>query len=209
MPYSRPSPASTAETDFSGVYCSSRAVPKHDAVFFARHAFGDDESFWRFVKQSAQEAGHYRMAGECFYSEQCASLRHKFRGDDYQSLRGLKKLARIFTGLRLLPELIFGRLLFGYGERPVRVLAAGALIILACAFFYAQQGMLIYRGNGGEASFLQGLYFSMITFTTLGYGDLFPVAEGLCRLVAMVEAVAGGCLMALFVVCLAKRFSRG
>jgi hypothetical protein len=53
------------------------------------------------------------------------------------------------------------------------------------------------------------LYFSTITFTTLGYGDLYPSPEGFYRQLAMAEAVAGGCLMALFVVCLAKRYSRG
>ena len=111
--------------------------------------------------------------------------------------------------MRLLPELVFGRLLFGYGERPVRVLIASALVIVLCAFFYSRPDLLIYRGGQVEPSFLQGLYFSTITFTTLGYGDFYPSAHGFCRQFAMAEAAAGGCLMALFVVCLAKRFSRG
>lgn len=199
-----------AQTDFSGVYSSSRAVPACEAVHFARRRFGDDESFWRFAKQSAQEAGYYRLAGECFYSERCASLWQKFRGIDYQNLSPIKKFLRWLLSIRLLPELVFGRFLFGYGERPVHVLLTSAFIIAACAFFYSQQGTLIYRqGLNENSSFLQGLYFSTITFTTLGYGDLYPDPAGLCRIVAMTEAVAGGCLMALFVVCLAKRFSRG
>ena len=100
-------------------------------------------------------------------------------------------------------------MLFGYGERPTRVLMASALIILLCAFFYASPGMLASRATLTQQSLLQGLYFSVITFTTLGYGDLYPAAGGLCRFVAMAEAVAGASLIALFVVCLAKRFSRG
>jgi len=109
----------------------------------------------------------------------------------------------------LLPELVFGKLLFGYGERPVRVLVAAVMLILFCALLYAKEGMLIYAGAAQRQSFIQGLYFSTVTFTTLGYGDLHPAREGFCRLLAMFEAVSGGCLMALFVVCLAKRFSRG
>jgi len=198
-----------AQTDFGGVYSSSRTVPAYDTIFFARRRFGEDESFWRFVKQSAQEAGYYQLAGECFYNERSARLWKKLRGQNYDALTKLKKTARIIWSVRLLPEFIFGKMLFGYGERPVRVLLASAIIIVACAFFYSQPGQLVYRGPQTEPSFSQGLYFSTITFTTLGYGDLYPSAEGLCRQLAMTEAVAGGCLMALFVVCLAKRFSRG
>ena len=199
------------QSDFDGVYSSSRAVPAYDFISFGRRRFGEDESFWRFVKQSAQEAGYYQQAGECFYNERCARLRYKLHGSNYDQLSLPQKFGRQVAAIRLLPELIFGRLLFGYGERPIRVLAASALIILFCAVFYAQPGALEYRHEsaGASLSLGQGLYFSTITFTTLGYGDLYPSPDGFCRALAMTEAVAGGCLMALFVVCLAKRFSRG
>jgi len=197
------------QVDFSGVYSSSRAVPAADGVTFDRSRYGEDESFWRFVKQSAQEAGHYQLAGEYFYRERCANLSAKLRGRVDDTAAGWRKAARHVLAVRFLPELVFGRLLFGYGERPVRVLVASALIILVCGAFYAQPGALAYRGVSGGGSFFEGLYFSTITFTTLGYGDLYPSPSGYYRLLAMSEAVAGGCLMALFIVCLAKRFSRG
>lgn len=197
------------QTDFGGVYSSSRAVPLYDSIFFGRRRYGDDESFWRFVKQSAQEAGYYQLAGECFYSERCARLWQKSRGTGYDTISPPKKLMRMIWSVRLLPEFIFGRLLFGYGERPVRVLLASALIIILCAFFYSRPGALVYREGPIEPSFFHGLYFSTITFTTLGYGDFYPSAHGFCRQLAMAEAAAGGCLIALFIVCLAKRFSRG
>jgi len=197
------------QTDFGGVYSSSRAVPVYESVVFGRKQYGEDESFWRFVKQSAQEAGYYQLAGDCFYNERCARLWKKFRGPAYDSLSPLKKLARLLLAVRLLPELIFGRLLFGYGERPVRVLVASAFIIIFCALLYTQPGALKFREGPTEPSFRQSLYFSTTTFTTLGYGDFYPSPHGFCRTLAMAEAVTGGCLMALFVVCLAKRFSRG
>ncbi|MBL7106814.1 MAG: potassium channel family protein [Phycisphaerae bacterium] len=196
-------------TDFSGVYSSSRSVPEFENIKFARKKFGDDESFWRFAKQSAQEAGYYHFAGECFYNERCAGLRTKSKGQNYDKLPLNAKIKKSITSIRLLPELIFGKILFGYGERPVRVLLASAVIIITCAFLYAQPNMLAYRTGPTENDFLQGLYFSMITFTTLGYGDLYPEPNSICRIIAMTQATAGGFLMALFVVCLAKRFSRG
>ena len=194
------------ETDFSGAYSSSRSVPAYNAIYFAHHKHGDDESFWRFVKQSAQEAGYYQLAGECFYRERCSRLLKKASGPFSAKFSTSKK---IINSVRLLPELIFGKMLFGYGERPVRVLIASAIIILFCAFFYWDAGSLDSRTHDVENSFMQGLYFSTITFTTLGYGDLYPANDNISRIVAMTEAVSGGCMMALFVVSLAKRFSRG
>jgi uncharacterized protein YjbI with pentapeptide repeats len=196
-------------TDFGGVYSSSKSVPHYGNVHFGRKRFGEDESFWRFVKQSAEDAGYYGMSGESFYNERCAGLNQKLWGSDFVEIGLLKKIIRLGMGIRLLPEFIFGRILFGYGERPARVLFASAFIILMCALFYTQQSALLYHGEPANPSFAQSLYFSTITFTTLGYGDIHPSPEGFCRTLAMFEAVAGGCLMALFVVCLSKRFSRG
>lgn len=196
--------------DFDGVYASSRAIPKHDSIYFAKKRYGGDESFWRFAKQSATEAGYYQFAGECFYNERCARLWKKIYGPiPTQQLSLAKKIWHNIWSVRLLPELVFGKLLFGYGERPIRVLGASALVILFCAFLYARPDVLLHRAGTNEPSFLQGLYFSTVTFTTLGYGDLYPAANTFSRLIAMTEAAIGGCLMALFVVCLAKRFSRG
>jgi hypothetical protein len=203
--------------DFSGVYSRHKSVPIYDNISFVRHYFGDDASFWRFVKQVCQEAGHYQQAGECFYRERCAHFWHRFRGPNYEKLTAFGKLGRWLLWFRLLPEFLLGRLLFGYGERPTRVLVAGAVIILACAVFYShgsailafQYGMERGGYQTGGLTFWEGLYYSTVTFTTLGFGDIYPASDALTRVVTMFEALAGACLMALFVVTLSKRFSRG
>ncbi len=195
-------------TNFAGVYSSSRSVPEHSNICFARGKYGDDESFWRFVKQSASDAGYYQMAGESFYRERCARLRQKFLGDNFDSLGWKDKALRVVGGVRLLPEVAFGKWLFGYGERPIRILTFSLLIILICGLIFSADGALSLHGQPQGGSFLQGLYFSTITFTTLGYGDLYPTADTIYRQVAMIEAASGALLVALFVVAMAKRFSR-
>ena len=205
-------------TDFGGCYSKSRAVPIYESVRFMRGRYGDDETFWRFIKQSCQEAGYYQLAGESFYNERCAYFWRRIRGANYDDLSALKKFGKAVWGLRLMPEFVFGRLLFGYGERPVRVLVASVLIILLCAsFFSSSLASVSYRQAGAQEQaetvkpgFMDGLYFSTITFTTLGFGDMYPNSEStVTKCVAMTEAMSGACLMALFVVCLSKRFSRG
>lgn len=202
--------------DFSGVYSRHKSVPIYDNVSFGRHYFGDDASFWRFIKQVCQEAGHYQQAGECFYRERCAHFWHRFRGPHYEKLTGIGKIGRWFLWFRLLPEFVLGRLLFGYGERPIRVLGAGFVIIFLCGLFYCSDAASFAFQYGLESSrqtdqltLLEGLYYSTVTFTTLGFGDICPAADTLTRVVTMLEALAGACLVALFVVTLSKRFSRG
>ena len=200
-------------TDFSGVYARSKSVPVYESVHFSRHTYGDDESFWRFIKQSAQEAGYYQLAGESFYMERCAHFWKRFRGNNYDELSAAAKILRWIAGVKLLPELIFGRLLFGYGERPIRVLFASAAVVILCAIFYASPySNLEWRIDShiSQPGFIDGLYFSTITFTTLGFGDIYPSPDHLLtRCVAMFEALCGASLMALYVVTLSKRYSRG
>lgn len=198
-------------TDFGGAYSHSKSVPVYESVQFGRRRYGDDETFWRFIKQTAQEAGHYQWAGESFYHERCAAFWRKFRGAGYDDLSFGRKLLRRVWGIRLAPEFVLGRLLFGYGERPVRVLVAGLLVILLAGLFYASPWAHVSsdRGDLQQMTFKNGIYLSTTTFMTIGYGDLYPSPHcGLTRTVAMIEGVCGPCMVALFVVSLAKRFSR-
>ena len=74
----------------------------------------------------------------------------------------------------------------------VYVLAA----IIAFALHHKAAG-LIGRSGPVEPSFWDALYFSVTTFTTLGYGDLQPIPA--MRLATSIEALAGMLSMALFV----------
>ena len=200
-----------AAVDFTGAHSSSKALPIYESVRFTRKSYGEDESFWRFVKQAAQEAGYYRQAGEAFYSERCACFYKRFRGKNYDDLSLGQKTVRWLYGSRLLPELFFGKFLFGYGERPVRVLVVCLLVIVVCAGLYSRFGQLVARDGTVIPShnMTDILYYSTITFTTLGYGDITPCpTSDFTKYLAMIEAICGASLTALFVVGLAKRFSR-
>jgi hypothetical protein len=52
------------------------------------------------------------------------------------------------------------------------------------------------------------LYFSAVTFTATGYGDLVPAANTASRFLAASEGLIGVFLMATFIVCLARRYGR-
>jgi hypothetical protein len=60
------------KADFSGVHSRSKAVPQYDGVCFARQRVGEDETFWRFIKQAAQEAGDTIRPAKIFIANDAA-----------------------------------------------------------------------------------------------------------------------------------------
>jgi hypothetical protein len=98
-------------------------------------------------------------------------------------------------------------LLCGYGEKPYNVLFWWFVAISLFAIAYASMGGP--SGNGGETDPWDSLYFSGVTFTTLGFGDLHPdPSSTMMKLLAAGEAFIGAFLMSLFVVCLTRKLMR-
>lgn len=102
-------------------------------------------------------------------------------------------------------SLTFSALIWGYGERPNRTFYAALLLVFLPVFFY-MQGSLVEGGLIFKPSFLKALYFSVITFTTVGYGDIVPL--GLTRMVAMFEVFCGIFIIPIFVVGLSRKYLR-
>lgn len=85
--------------------------------------------------------------------------------------------------------------------KPMRIVCLAALVIFffAVAYFFCDlrmEGMPV-------KSFGEAFYFSGLTFTTIGYGDITPV--GLARLLAVLEGLFGIVLSSALVVSLVRR----
>ena len=107
-----------------------------------------------------------------------------------------------------------------YGTSPWRVLVTQLVVILLCAAFFPLSGGI--QETAGEQAvtfrvedpttasqywllrvFFKSLYFSVITFATLGYGDIQPIGFW-ARMIAGTEALLGVLLMALLVFVLTR-----
>lgn len=107
----------------------------------------------------------------------------------------------------------------GYGASPWRVIATAGAVIVSCAFLFPLVGEVHAGTPGGSrvkytydfgfgpyynvVVFLHSLYFSIVTFATLGYGDMQPVL-GMAKALAASEALLGQLLMALLVFVLTR-----
>jgi hypothetical protein len=114
----------------------------------------------------------------------------------------------------LVEYIIFG-LTCGYGVYPLRTLGVvGALILFFTTFYligcllFPDKKYLIFQQEGKSLSddtrfhykLYNCFYFSVMTFTTVGYGDLHP--KGGFKVAAMIEGFLGWMTMALFLVTL-------
>ena len=101
----------------------------------------------------------------------------------------LQILLLYITTLCLMPE---KRASISVLTRPAAiaiVLASGAINIGCFAFIHLETGLRDATGLSDSVSALDGLYFSVVTFTTLGFGDLQPFPQG--RLSAALQALCG------------------
>jgi len=103
---------------------------------------------------------------------------------------------------------IFIWLSCGYGVKPWRTAAWAVAIILIFTPFYFWRGgikRLKEENEDGkqDVSLYDAFYFSMTTFTTLGYGDLYP-ADRYRMAAVVIEGLVGWLILALFLVTLAN-----
>lgn len=107
-----------------------------------------------------------------------------------------------------------------YGSSPYRVLLTSAVVIVGFAFLFPLTGgiqetqgsqTITYTLENPENApqwwigrvLFKSLYFSVVTFATLGYGDIQPIGTS-ARFLAGLEALLGALLAALLVFVLAR-----
>ena len=174
--------------------------------FFERRPFRrpeQGEALYRLAKECVHRQGNYRMTSKYHLAERCAA--------EYGNRKkhGCKPWRWGFW--RAGVEWLFARHIFGYGERIRGVPITAAFVILWFASFFWAHAAIGSKVSARELAtyqprFWECVYFSVVSFSTLGYGDLVP--KEAYRLWASAEALLGAALMALFVVALTRKYMR-
>jgi len=183
--------------------------------------FAECEALYRQIKLSYQNSGDYGQGGQFFIREmECKRAQlYTERFPLWFSWNPLVVWDWLSRGATRALWCI-SYYICQHGENPARLAGVMGLVIVFFAFIHSLVGV---ENSGGEFIILPGfampaladlpaqmtkaVYFSVATFTSLGYGDMQPV-EGWGQVVAMVEVSLGIILVALLVGCVIRKLSR-
>lgn len=138
--------------------------------------------------------------GICFYESRIAF---------HRTLKGKKKIRSLLSNL-----------ICGYGEKPYRSIIVTIVMIFIFSLIYMFTGLKTPLGEIGYSylkidftlnslviTFLYSLYFSVATFSTVGYGDLVP-----CNIwgifFSMVEIILGITMVGIWTSTLVRKMTR-
>jgi len=92
----------------------------------------------------------------------------------------------------------------GFGYRPLRIVGTAVAMVFAYAvLFSATDGVVTTGAQPRAANFWECVYFSAITFSTVGYGEFVPAPH--IRLAASTEGALGVFAIGFFAVALTNR----
>ncbi|MDC9512480.1 potassium channel family protein [Pseudoalteromonas sp. CST5] len=154
------------------------------------HSYGSKMQLLKNARLQYQLFGDHESASKVFKKE---------KNLEYQEATKSSKIA-----------LFLYRMSSNYGESPRRVLWNCLLILILSTFFAFALDITVNK-NEGALSFWEQLsrsaYYSVVTFTTLGYGDFYPKTE-LGHFFASLIALLGLIYSSLFMVTVVRKYSR-
>ncbi|MGL5751522.1 MAG: ion channel [Paraclostridium sp.] len=175
----------------------------------------------KYNKEYKRDRYNYYEISYKFYRD----ISYKYKQNNLQSLYGeyyyLSKLMerKTLKGIDKFKSTILW-IICGYGERPTYALISSIEIIFVFTILYMIFGLncgsqlisykeIFLEGRGINFvfnDFIKAFHFSIVTFTTVGYGDVTPI--GYSVFLSGLEMFLGVTMVGLWTATLAKKISR-
>ena len=201
------------QTNLEDIDWGGKYINGWEQIKFYRNA----RASYRQLNTWHQNHEHYDIAGEFLYREwvckrleaweqlsDCLSWRRPWR--TLQALNFQWWLTMVWFLWLGVHELVFG-----YGERPIRVIMAALYVILGFALVYFLYPLSEVVA-AGRSEFLarswHSFYFSLVSFTTLGYGEWIKHPDNWLRYLGGLESFIGFFLTATFLVTFTRKWTK-
>lgn len=123
------------------------------------------------------------------------------------NIKGFRKLKYILFNYIKIISNNFLNFFWGYGESIPKIVRSSLIVV----FIYTilMQSGLVKVVDPKNSSIIKGffnhLYFSIVTFTSLGYGDISPHTDTISRLIMSSEAIVGLICISLIIFVISRR----
>ncbi len=163
----------------------------------AKEKYKEAEDIYRTLKISLQTQTLGDDVGKFFEREMITRRKQMPR---FSPMRIISKLAHLTTG---------------YGEKVRNIFYTAIWVIIVCALLYGIDGVL-YKGEiigffgdveqcGGIMNVIGNLiYFSVVVFTTVGFGDIVPI-DALGKSLVIFEGLSGTLIISILIIALYKQ----
>ena len=172
-----------------------------------RKAYPSSTKFYARAKSLFSSIGNDAEAGKYYYkerkSEMLSLLFPKQRNwEVWNRLNSLGKVRCCIASYIKFVVSLLDYLVWGFGEKPARcALISVALVLVSASLYYFIPESATYD------SVVKSIYFSIVTFVTLGYGDISQ-NEPWLQLYSATQAFSGMVLMGLFLAGFASKSKR-
>jgi len=173
----------------------------HCGVVMTYKTVADNYKRFRILYQSN---GLRKEASEAYYKERLYEMKYNkgslefFKSFSYLWKRnidyGLSSIKYNFKKLLKIISDLVSYSIWGFGERPLRILTSSFLVLTAYALIYFFSGLDKLSYN-----IINSYYLSIVTFTTLGFGDITPMSNDSYKLIVSSEALIGAFFVGLLV----------
>ena len=167
------------------------------------------QDIYRQLKKAYKDQGMYHEAGLFYYREQVCRRKAKYPIEYDEKKKFSSLILSLPNIISRFLNFMFFDVLFGYGEKIQRLISFMIFMIVGSAGVYWKFGEGIVRDCGQHISSRgEALYFSIVTFTTLGFGDFHPDHSSelgqLMKYWIAGEALCGALLISLALIAFAR-----
>ncbi|TET23881.1 MAG: hypothetical protein E3J71_00710 [Candidatus Stahlbacteria bacterium] len=148
---------------------------------------------YRRLKNYFHQQGQYDDEAQAYYRERLMAQRQAWKE---------KKLGKWFV-------LFLLNILAGFGEKLWRTVVGAFATILIFSGIYWLAGKLVTNGGEPITKFWHCLYFSVVTFATLGFGDISPALHSTgTQVAAVIEVILGYVFLGMLITIIARKMGR-
>lgn len=187
--------------EVENIYYTPPKKEFHSGLTHTYETVADNYKRFRILYQSN---GLRQEASDAYYKERLYELKYSWRSSEFlksfsylwkKNIQyGIEAIKYNFKKVLKNVSDIVSYGIWGFGEKPIRIITTTVIILTTYTVVYYFSDIDKLRHDA-----INSFYLSIVTFTTLGFGDITPLGSNEYKLIVGSEALLGAFCMGLLV----------